>query len=441
MAGTSRALTLKLLADIDNFTKNINKADTEVATFGDKISKFGKIAGAAFLAAGAAAAAYAGKLAIDGVKSAIADEQAQAKLATTLKNVTGATDAQVAATEDYIQKQQFAYGLTDDQLRPSIERLTRATKDVTKAQDLQSIAIDVAAGSGKSLEAVTNAMARAAEGNTTALGKLGVGLTKTQLAAMSADEIFAHMATTFKDQASIQADTFQGKMDRLNQVITEGKETVGVFILQAITPFIETIVNKVVPAIQDFTSNIGDKLQPVINVFKPILEGLTKAFNYIRDSLKENNDELQPFYNLIRNIAAFIVKYLGPALGETLGAAFKVVGVIISTVIDQFASFVSKIQTIYDTIKSIINFIKGAGSKFADMLGFGGTGPQAVAPKTSAVPKASSFSASSLYSPAASTTNITVNGAIDAEGTARTIANVLNQSYYRGTLGAGAFAT
>jgi hypothetical protein len=441
MAGTSRALTLKLLADIDNFTKNINKADTEVATFGDKISKFGKIAGAAFLAAGAAAAAYAGKLAIDGVKSAIADEQAQAKLATTLKNVTGATDAQVASTEAYIQAQQFAFGLTDDQLRPSLERLVRATKDATKAQELQKIAIDVAAGSGKDLEAVSNALGKAYEGNTGALGRLGIGLSSAQLKTMSMDEITAKLASTFKDQASIQADTFQGKMDRLNQVITEGKETVGVFILQAITPFIETIVNKVVPAIQDFTSNIGDKLQPVINVFKPILEGLTKAFNYIRDSLKENNDELQPFYNLIRNIAAFIVKYLGPALGETLGAAFKVVGVIISTVIDQFASFVSKIQTIYDTIKSIINFIKGAGSKFADMLGFGGTGPQAVAPKTSAVPKASSFSASSLYSPTASTTNITVNGAIDAEGTARTIANVLNQSYYRGTLGAGAFAT
>jgi hypothetical protein len=34
--------------------------------------------------------------------------------------------------------------------------------------------------------------------------------------------------------------------------------------------------------------------------------------------------------------------------------------------------------------------------------------------------------------------NITVNGAIDAEGTARTVVNTLNDSYYRGTLGAGA---
>jgi hypothetical protein len=438
MAGTSRALTLKLLADIDNFTKNINKADTEVATFGDKITKFGKVAGAAFLAAGAAAAAYAGKLLVDGVKSAIADEAAQAKLALTLKNVTNATDAQIAAVEEQILKTSLLTGKTDDELRPSFERFLRATNDTSKALKLQQVALDVSAGSGKSLEAVTNAMSKAAEGNAASLAKLGVGLTSAQLKTMSMDEITKALANTFGGQAAQAADTFQGKMARLQVAFDEGKETVGAFVLDAITPMVETIVSRVIPAIQDFTSNIGEKLQPVINLFQPILEGLTKAFDYIRDSIQENNDELQPFYNLIRNIAGFIVKYLGPALAETLGAAFKVIGVIISTVIDQFANFVSKIQAIYDTIKNIINFIRSAGSRFGDMLGFGGAStPTPVAPMT---PRASSFSGASLYSPAASTTNITVNGAIDSESTARQIVNVLNQSSYRGTLGAGAFA-
>ncbi len=154
MAG-SRTLKLSILADIDNLSKNLNKGEVEVQTFGDKISKFGKIAGAAFLAAGAAAAVYAGKLAVEGVKSAIEDEAAQAKLAATLRNVTGATDAQIAATEDYVLKQSLLFGITDDQLRPSLDRLTRATGDVTKAQKLQSIAIDIAAGTGKSLQAVS----------------------------------------------------------------------------------------------------------------------------------------------------------------------------------------------------------------------------------------------------------------------------------------------
>ena len=108
MATGTRALTLKLLADVDNFTKNLNKADKDVMSFGDKVSEFGKKAGLAFAAAGAAAVAYAGKLAIDGVKSAIADAAAQEKLALTLKNVTGATQSQIAATEDYITKTSLA---------------------------------------------------------------------------------------------------------------------------------------------------------------------------------------------------------------------------------------------------------------------------------------------------------------------------------------------
>jgi len=435
MAGTSRALTLKLLADIDNFTKGLDQADNQTQTFGDKVEAFGKRVGQAFVLAGVAAAAYAGKLAVDGVKSAIEDEAAQAKLATTLKNVTGATDKQVAATEDYIQKQQFAYGLTDTQLRPSLERLTRATKDVTKAQELQTLAIDVAAGSGKDLEAVSNALGKAYEGNTTALGKLGLGIDKAQLKTMSFEEITAVLANTFKDQASIQADTYAGKMARLNQVVQEGKETVGVYILQAITPMIDTIINRVVPAIQSFTSNLGEKLAPVIATFQPILEGLTTAFDYIKTAIEDNNDKLQPFYNLIVAIGGFVIKYLGPALGTTLGAAFKVVGAAISGVIGLFADFIDRINAIYQTIVKIVNFVKGLGGKFAGMLGIGST---SVTLNQSATPSLSYLPLMNQTASTAPVTNITVNGALDTEGTARTIINLLNQSNYRGTLGAGA---
>ena len=102
--GGSRTLKLSILADIDNLKKNLTAGSGEVEGFGSKLGDFGKKAGLAFAAAGAAAAAYAGKLLSDGVKSAIEDEAAQAKLATTLKNVTGATNAQIAATEAYITK-------------------------------------------------------------------------------------------------------------------------------------------------------------------------------------------------------------------------------------------------------------------------------------------------------------------------------------------------
>ena len=444
MATGTRALTLKLLADVDNFTKNLKTADKDVATFGDKVSDFGKKAGLAFAAAGAAAVAYAGKLAIDGVKSAIADAAAQTKLALTLKNVTGATDDQIAATEDYITKTSLAVGITDDELRPSLERFARATGDLTKAQKLQAVAIDVAAGSGKSLEAVTNAMAKAAEGNSASLVKLGVGLTATQLKTMSLDEITAKLGDTFENQAAAKADTFQGKLTRLQIAFDEGKETVGAFILDAITPMVEIIVNKVVPAIQDFTSNIGEGLQPVIKIFEPILQGLRNAFNSVRDSLAENNDELKPFFSLMKTIANFAKDTLAPILGKILGGAFTVVGDIVAGLINTFASFVDKITKIYNAIKGIIDAIKGAGSAVGNF--FSGASSSGTA----------SFATAGMVSPGAisaiddsdrrlrsfagtGSTNITVNGAIDPESTARQIVSILNDSQARGTLGSAAF--
>jgi phage-related protein len=437
MATGTRALTLKLLADVDNFTKNLDKADKDVSSFGDKVSDFGKKAGLAFAAAGAAAVAYAGKLAIDGVKSAIADAAAQEKLALTLKNVTGATDAQIAATEDYITKTSLAFGVTDDDLRPSLERLSRATGDLEKAQKLQTVAIDVAAGSGKSLEAVTNAMAKAAEGNTASLAKLGIGLTSAQLKTMSMDDITAKLADTFENQASTKADTFQGKLNRLTIAFDEGKETVGAYILDAITPMVTLIVKNVIPAIQDFTSNLGEKLAPVMKVIQPIINGLRSAFNSVRDSLASNNDELRPFFNLLRNISDFVVTYVAPAIGETLGFAFKALGKIISTIIDQFANFVESITKIYNTITGIIDAIKGAGSAvgnfFSNASFSGATSP--AAPMAPPAPTPAAPSVPRYIYASTGGTNITVNGAIDSESTARQIVGLLNDSSARGTLG------
>jgi hypothetical protein len=438
MAGTSRALTLKLLADIDNFTKNINKADNEVTTFGDKVTKFGKVAGVAFLAAGAAAAAYAGKLAIDGVKAAIEDEAAQAKLATTLRNVTGATDDQIKATEDYVLQQSLLFGITDDELRPSLDRLTRATGDVTKAQQLQSIAINIAAGTGKSLQAVTESLSKAQEGNLAGLSRLGVGLTKAELATLTFEQITAKLATTFEGQASIQAETFQGKMARLSVAFNEAKETVGSFILDAVTPLVENIVKYIVPAVQEFIegftggSGLKNAFTQIIDVAKtvliPILEGLQFVFNKVKKAVEDNKEAFTALWSFTKNI-------LAPFLGGAFKIAFQVIGTVIGTTVDAVGQLISAFQTLFQW-----------GSKVAGFLGFGGSSKSSNMSMSSPAPSASKFALPELPSStknlmasgASVTNNITVNGAIDSESAARQIVQVLNQSSYRGTLGAGA---
>ena len=387
-------------ADFDELKKGVKGAQTEVEGFSDKIGKFGKVAAAAFAAAAVAAAAYAGKLLIDGVKAAIADEAAQVKLATSLENVTGATDAQIKAVEDQILKTSLLTGLTDDQLRPSLDRLVRATKDVQKAQELQAVAIDVAAGSGKSLEAVTNAMAKAAEGNTAALGKLGVGLSSAQLKTMSMEEITKSLAATFEGQASKQADTFQGKMARLTVAFDEAKETVGSYVLDAITPLISSFVDKGIPAIQNFASGLSvtlgpaftaiftvvrDDLLPIIKavfnflanefipalgkIFGPALEGLATAFNTIKKAVSDNSDELAPLLTLFKAIWNFAKDYLAPFLGNQFKLALEGIGTIIGGLVTAFGKFVGFLTSTYNGVKKIIDFIKN--NPITDLFGGG----------------------------------------------------------------------
>jgi hypothetical protein len=476
-------------ADFDELKKGVKGAQKEVEGFSDKIGKFGKVAAAAFAAASVAAVAYAGKLLVDGVKSAIADAAAQEKLALTLKNVTGATNAQIKATENYITKTSLAYGVTDDELRPSLERLARATGDVEKAQKLQALALDISAGSGKSLEAVSNALAKATEGSTASLGKLGVGLSSAQLKTLSMDEITKKLADTFENQASAKADTFQGKLDRLNIAFQEGKETVGSFVLDALTPLVSTFVNKVIPALSLMAGSIGKDLEGPLNgvksiltdfvipafkalysylfdyvvpfwasVFGPAIQGISTAFGKVSAAIKNNEDDLAPLFTLFKSVAGFVRDTLGPAIGTILKVAFEVLGTAIAGVITGVSKVVNFLGDMVDKIREFINLVK-ANPVVSGISGlidrvFGGAramggpvtagtsylvgeqGPELFTPGRSGAITPNH----SLGGGGGSVINLTVNGAIDPEGTARAIINVLNNSSYRGTLGSGAFA-
>jgi hypothetical protein len=452
-------------ADFDELKRGVKGAENEVQSFGDKMGKFGKAAGVAFAAAGAAALAYSAVLLKQGVESAIADEKAQAKLATTLQNVTGATDAQISAVENQILQTSLLTGLTDDQLRPSFERLIRATQDSDAALKLQSVAIDVAAGSGKSLEAVTNAMARAAEGNTGALARLGVGLTAAQLKTMSMDEITKQLATTFGGQAAVQADTFSGKMARLQVAFDEGKETIGSFVLDAVTPMINTIVNTVIPAVAGFINSVGGKdgltsafktyIDLIVNIFQPVLEGFKFAFNQIKAAVLANKEEFTALFKFLKD---FVAPLFGGVLKLAIQGIGLALGVIITTVgrlIDGFQSLFGIIKSVVGAIQSLISLVsnnsavKGIGGAISSAFGGFRANGGSVSPGKSYVVGergAEMFvpSSSGTIIPnggmGGSTFNITVNGAIDAEGTARTIVDVLNRSNARGTLGANRFA-
>ena len=328
MAG-NRTLKLSILADVDDLKKKLGQGEKEVQGFGDKLGEFGKKAAAAFAVAAAAAAAYAGKLLVDGVKAAIEDEKAQAKLATTLENTTGATKEQIKAVEDQILKMSLATGVADDQLRPSFEKLVRATNDVSEAQKLQTLALDIAAGSGKSLDSVSQALARAYDGNTSALSRLGVGLSTAELASMSFDEVTKTLAATFEGQAAVQAETFSGKVARLQVAFDEAKESVGARLLPIITQMIDY-----------FNQNVG-----------PAVSAIQKKFEPLKKAIEDNKDELQALWD-------FVSKYIVPILTGALKTAINGIVTTFTTLVNIIGKAVNFFKDLYDGYKRFVDFAK-----------------------------------------------------------------------------------
>ena len=263
-----RTLKLELLADTAQFSTGLNKATTETQSFTGKIDKIVATAAKAFLGLATAVGTAAFAIGVSAVKAAIEDEKAQVSLAQTLRNTTKATDQQIAATEDYINATARATGVADDQLRPSLDRLVRSTQDVTKAQKLQQLALDIAAGTGKDLAAVTEALGKAYDGNLGALKRIGVPLDENIVKTKDFDGAVKALSETFAGQAAAAAETFAGRMSRIKIAVDEAKEQIGF----ALLPFLEKLAKFV-------TDNLVPALEGLVNgLTRSGKQGLTKAF-------------------------------------------------------------------------------------------------------------------------------------------------------------------
>ena len=383
-ANSNRALTLSIVADIDSLQKGLKKADTEIETFGSKVTAFGKKAAAAFAVAAAAAVAYGTKLAVDGVKAAIEDEAAQLRLAAALRTATGATDDQIKATEAYILQTSLATGVADDQLRPALQRLAVSTKDTDEAQKLLNLSLDIAKGRGLALETVANALGRAQDGNTTALGRLGLGLSKAELSTLSFTEVQAKLSELYGGSAAANAETFQGKIDRLKVGFDEAKESLGVALLPAVEQFIGFLNNTGIPTLNAFIAGLtGD-------------EGLSAG-------LAQSQKGAETFGKAINGLAGILAGFIN-FVREVVGG--------LTELANQAIRFINIAKPGAD-IGYIPNVSPSASQ--AGMLG---------AASLPAVP------ANTRESRTTAVTNITVQ-AVDSEGAARAVAKVLNESASR----------
>ena len=231
MASNTAILKVKILADAKKAISGLSDVEKKTQKIQDRV-KSAAVPAAAFLgglAAGSVAAA----------KAASEDERAQKILAKTLENATGATRGQVAATEEWIDKQARATGIADDELRPALGRLVTATEDVGKAQELLALGMDVATASGKPLSTVTESLSKAAGGQFGSLKRLVPSLSDAAIKSGDLSQITQELSEKMGGSAATAAETSAGKIERLKVAADEFKESLGAQLL----PALEKLVN------------------------------------------------------------------------------------------------------------------------------------------------------------------------------------------------------
>ena len=316
-----------------------------------------------------ATAALAGLTAAAGlsVKAAIEDTAQQAELARTLKATTDATEAQVAAVETYIAETEKAAAVSDSELRPAFANLVRATGDVTKAQELMTLALDVAAATGKDLETVTEALQEGFQGEVGPLKELDKSLTDMIASGASADEVMAQLAKTFGGAAQESTETLEGRFKLMKIELDNAKEAIG----KALLPVLEELL----PILESMANFIGNNTDLIIGIgaavgsFSAFIVGANvalKAWNTISAVTKVVNKAMGWSFKslwvatgigiIVAIIAAIVVLQMK---FNILGKAVDALKVVFSTVWNAIRSYINLWIDALNLIISAINKIPG----------------------------------------------------------------------------------
>jgi hypothetical protein len=418
MATGSRTLKLSILADVDELKKSLGDANKSVESSADKISDFGKKAALAFAAVGAAATAFA----VQAVKNAAQDEAAQRKLEETIRASTKATEAQTKAVANYIDETSIAIGITDDELRPAFARLVRSTNDVEEAQKLLNLALDISAATGKPLEAVSNALGKAYDGNATSLGRLGLGIDQNILKSKDFDVVYQNLTKTFGNFAENEAKTTEAQFRRIQIAVDEAKESIGAALLPVVQQLSAFILADIVPALNQFIAGLtGSGLAAD--------EAETSAFN---------------FGESIRTAGSKIIE-----AKDTLIEIGKVIAfVFVATKVYEYITALTALVATFRAIQAAATaagvagaFATGGINIAAGAVALAGAGiatgiaNSAISGSNAATNMGASTATAAQLAAGAARAGTTVNNitvqAVDSEGAARSVAKVLNQSASR----------
>jgi hypothetical protein len=239
---------------------------------------------------------------LDAAKAASADAKSTQLLNTQLVKNAGATKSALTQNDKFIETLSLETGIMDDDLRPAMGKLARATGDVDKAQELLALSLDAATVAGKPVDTVAQAMSRAFAGNKTALVKLFPTLKTSK-------DLFGDLEKIVGGAAIQQADPFM----KLNNSMDILKEKLGVAVLPTLTDFIDEI-SKPGGAIEvtgKFFDDLANPKSDVGKTFTDIKKAVGDVIKGVGDffALFGNGNAVEGF----KNIATALISAL-PAL-------------------------------------------------------------------------------------------------------------------------------
>jgi hypothetical protein len=361
------AINIPIITEFDG--KGIQRARKEFDQLEGAGAKAGFVIKKAMLPATAAIGAM-GVALLDATKAAVADQAASEELARSLRQTTGATDAVISATEDWISTQGKLLGVTDDELRPVLSKLARATGSVTRAQELATQAMDIAAATGKPLSTVTDALTKALGGNMTALGKLAPEFREMVKEGASFDDIMAEMAKTMGGAATTSANTAAGQFNRLGIALSETKESIGAALLPAL--------EAVLPVLQKFAAWAQDNPNTFL-IVAGALGAIAASIIAINVAMALNPISLIAI-GVIALVAALVAAYQRfEAVRTVVNAVFGALKWYVSSAVENFKDMLTVVKAVFNGIATAWNntvgklkftvpgWVPGIGGKGFDM--------------------------------------------------------------------------
>lgn len=243
----------KAFKDVDNSVKGLTK-------------NFKKLAGAAGIGLSTAAVIRFGK---NAAKAFIEDEKAASRLAMSVKNL--GLGFETPRIESYISQLSAMSGVTDDQLRPAMQRLLQTTGSVTKSQELLTQALDISRGSGVDYETVVNDLSLAYLGQTKGLTKYSLGLTKAELKTMKFSDIQQKLTDQFKGGNAAYLDTYAGKFELISTAAGEASEKIGGALVESlVAAFAAGDPEEFVAKIEGLATKIASMVATAVFGFKKL---------------------------------------------------------------------------------------------------------------------------------------------------------------------------